>query len=154
MLSGTVAQRTVQEDLDEAQAPPHTLAVDTPSSCPLADDVFLQRRSPEALRAIDGYDKIEKQSERPDDGAGVEVGVVVVLVEPSDADAADAELESLVVLALRDPDTVDVEDLEDTIDTCPRCRRLLESLQQESLPQHQIPDERGGHATIAATRFA
>ena len=64
MLSGTVAQRTVQEDLDEAQAPPRTLAVDTPSSCSLADDVFLQRRSPEALRAIDGYDKIEKQVAR------------------------------------------------------------------------------------------
>ena len=99
------------------------------------------------------------ESERPDDDAGVEVGVVVVLVEPSDADAADAELESLLVLALRDPDAVDVEDLGDINDACPRVRRLLDASQQVVPPQHQVPDERGGHATIraplsAGSRFA
>ncbi|MCJ1264450.1 hypothetical protein MMC22_004322 [Lobaria immixta] len=196
MPNGTMVQRTVQEGLDETQAPPHQLAVDTQSSCLLGGDVFLQRRSPEALGMPMPMPTLA-DSERPDDDAGVEMGIVVleltvvfvepsdadaanaesemdtdvslvvleltvVFVEPSDADAADAELEmdtdvSLVVLALRDPDAVDVEYLEDIIDACPRVRRLLESLQQLALSQHQVPDERGGHANIAApfaSRFA
>ena len=62
MPNGTMVQRTVQEGLDETQAPPHHLAVDTQSSCLLGGDVFLQRRSPEALCAIDDYDKIDKQA--------------------------------------------------------------------------------------------
>ena len=84
------------------------------------------------------------ESERPDDDAGEEVGVVApelvgVLVESRDA---------TVVLK---PDAVDVEGL-DTIEACPSVKRLEVSLQQSPalFLQHQIPEDSGGHATIRA----
>lgn len=74
--------------------------------------------------------------ERPDEDAGIEVGLVVVeltamLVEPRDADAVDA------VAAVDDVDevnAVNIEDVEDMIEACPSVTRFSESLQQLSWP--------------------
>lgn len=104
------------------------------------------------------------ESGGPEDEAGIEVGAVVaeiipVLLEPRDANALDAGLEvdafgSTVVLALRNADAVDAEDGEERIVACPKVRWLAASLQQELPPQHQVPEESGGHAIIRESRFA
>lgn len=97
------------------------------------------------------------ESERLDDDAGIEVDeLAAVLVDLSDASAADEGLEMdaaepVAVLESRDPEVVDVEGWEDTIVSCPSVRRLLGSLQQVVwVPQHQVPEESGGHATSKA----
>lgn len=105
------------------------------------------------------------ESERPDDDAGIEVDVDVAELAAVLANAADEGLEMdaaepVAVLEPTDPDVVDVEGWEDTIVSCPSVRRLLALLQQLSaVPQHQIPEESGGHAIsraplLCSPRFA
>ena len=72
------------------------------------------------------------ESDRPDDEAGIAVGVVVaeimpVLLELRDANALDGGLEvdafgSTVVLVLRNTDAVDAEGWEERIVACPKVR--------------------------------
>ena len=101
------------------------------------------------------------ESERPDNDAGEEVGVagpelVEVCEELCDASAVVAELEmgaddSSVVLDPWELDAVDVDGLDVTIETSPSVKRLEDSLQQLSpvcLVQHQVPEDRDGHAII------
>lgn len=59
--NGTVTQRPTREGLDDSQALPHTIAVESHSLYALAHELSLQRHSSESLCAIACQDKIDKQ---------------------------------------------------------------------------------------------
>lgn len=77
--------------------------------------------------------------ERPDEDAGIEVGIVMpeftaVLVELRDANAVDAVNAVAPVDEVDAVNAVDIEGVEDMIEACPSVTRFSESLQQVSLP--------------------